>query len=50
YRVRSGDSLASIASRFRVTIADIRKWNPKDTRNKYLYPGQKLLLHVNVVH
>ncbi|MDP2546763.1 LysM peptidoglycan-binding domain-containing protein [Oceanobacter sp. 4_MG-2023] len=50
YRVRSGDSLASIASRFRVTIADIRKWNPNDTRNKYLYPGQKLLLHVNVVH
>tara|TARA_R110000868_G_scaffold200228_1_gene447457 strand:- start:2144 stop:3718 length:1575 start_codon:yes stop_codon:yes gene_type:complete len=49
YSVRSGDSLASIAGRFRVSIADIRKWNPNDTRNKYLYPGQKLLLHVNVV-
>ncbi|WP_221798524.1 lytic transglycosylase [Oceanobacter mangrovi] len=49
YRVRSGDSLASIGSRFRVSVADIRKWNPNDTRAKYLQPGMSLLLYVNVV-
>ncbi len=49
YTVRSGDSLASIGSRFRVGVNDIRKWNPNDTSSKYLQPGMKLLLYVNVV-
>lgn len=49
YSVRGGDSLASIAGRFKVAVTDIRKWNPTTTKAKYLYPGQKLTLYVNVV-
>ena len=47
YRVRKGDSLARIASKFAVTIADIASWNQLDV-NRYLQPGQALKLHVNV--
>lgn len=47
YRVRSGDSLARIASRFRVSIADIEKWN-QISRSNYLQPGQVLKLFVDV--
>ncbi|RUO40498.1 lytic transglycosylase [Aliidiomarina taiwanensis] len=47
YQVRSGDSLARIASRFRVTIRDIERWN-QINRERYLQPGQRLTLHVNV--
>lgn len=49
YRVRSGDSLSSIAGRFNVSIGEIRKWNPPVASAKYLQPGQKLTLYVNVV-
>lgn len=47
YSVRGGDSLMTIAGRFRVGVDDIRKWNPTSTKNKYLYPGQKLTLYVS---
>ncbi|CUS48678.1 MAG: membrane-bound lytic murein transglycosylase MltD [Idiomarinaceae bacterium HL-53] len=47
YRVRRGDSLARIANRFRVTIADIERWN-QITRDRYLQPGQTLKLHVDI--
>lgn len=47
YQVRSGDSLARIASRFNVTIRDIEKWNQINRRN-YLQPGQRLKLIVDV--
>ena len=47
YKVRSGDSLARIAARFSVTIADIEKWN-QISRNNYLQPGQQLKLQVDV--
>ncbi|EGN74320.1 LysM repeat-containing protein [Idiomarina sp. A28L] len=47
YQVRNGDSLALIASRFRVTIADIERWN-SISRERYLQPGQRLTLHVDV--
>ncbi len=46
YRVRQGDSLARIAQRFKVTIADLRKWNTLD--GKYIQPGQRLKLYVDV--
>lgn len=49
YTVRNGDSLSTIASRFKVSIANIRKWNPSSADNKYLQPGQPLTLYVNVV-
>ncbi|SDB13182.1 membrane-bound lytic murein transglycosylase D [Pseudidiomarina indica] len=47
YKVRSGDSLARIASRFNVRIQDIEKWN-QISRNNYLQPGQELKLLVDV--
>lgn len=47
YTVRSGDSLARIASRFKVKVADLTKWNNL-SRKKYLQPGQKLKIRVDV--
>ncbi|MGB5256651.1 MAG: LysM peptidoglycan-binding domain-containing protein [Woeseiaceae bacterium] len=47
YTVRNGDSLYLIASRFRVTIAQLARWNRIDT-NKILRPGQKLTMYVDV--
>ncbi len=45
YRVRSGDSLYTIARRFNVSIADLKRWNRV---GKYLQPGQNLKLHIDV--
>jgi membrane-bound lytic murein transglycosylase D len=47
YTVRNGDSLYMIASRFRVTIAELTRWNNID-KNKILRPGQKLTMYVDV--
>jgi membrane-bound lytic murein transglycosylase D len=47
YTVRKGDSLYLIASRFRVSINDIARWNNLD-KNKILRPGQKLTMYVDV--
>ncbi len=47
YKVRRGDSLARIASQFNLLVSDIVKWNKLDKR-KYLQPGQKLKLKVDV--
>jgi len=45
YTVRKGDSLYLIANRFNIKIADIRRWNQL---GKYLQPGQKLKLYVDI--
>ena len=47
YTVRSGDSLSRIASKFNLKISDIARWNDLNTK-RYLQPGQKLKLHVDV--
>jgi len=47
YGVRRGDSLARIASKFNVAIRDIARWNELRV-DRYLQPGQSLLLYVNV--
>ncbi|GAB3038038.1 lytic transglycosylase [Bowmanella dokdonensis] len=47
YTVRNGDSLARIAGRFNVGISDIERWNQL-SRSKYLQPGQKLKIYVDV--
>lgn len=47
YTVRNGDSLARIASKFKVKINDITRWNQL-SKSKYLQPGQKLKLYVDV--
>lgn len=47
YRVRPGDSLARIAQKFNVSIANIEAWNGIN-RKKYLQPGQSLTLYVDI--
>jgi len=47
YKVRKGDSLHRIASRFNVDVSDILKWNSLNVKN-YLQPGQALVLFVDV--
>ncbi len=47
YTVRNGDSLYLISRKFSVSIAELRQWNKLD-EDKYLQPGQKLTLYVDV--
>ncbi|WP_104402007.1 LysM peptidoglycan-binding domain-containing protein [Vibrio penaeicida] len=47
YKVRSGDTISGIASKFKVKTGDIMKWNDLN-KSKYLQPGQKLKLYVDV--
>ena len=47
YTVRNGDSLYTIARRFRVTISQIARWNNLD-QNRILRPGQRLTMYVDV--
>lgn len=47
YRVRKGDSLSTIASRFSVNVSDIASWNDLNTA-RYLQPGQSLVLYVDI--
>lgn len=49
YTIRSGDSLADVANKFKVSVSEIRKWNPKVGSKKYVQPGDKVTLLVNVV-
>lgn len=48
YRVRNGDSLARISNKFRVSISQLKRWNRSVRTNKYLQPGQRLTLIVDV--
>ena len=45
YTVRKGDSLYLIANRFNIRVVDIKRWNRV---GKYLQPGQKLKLYVDI--
>jgi peptidoglycan lytic transglycosylase D len=47
YTVRQGDSLSSISSRFRVSVAEIASWNAID-KNEYIHAGEQLKLYVDV--
>jgi len=47
YVVRSGDSLYSIAHRFRVSVADLSAWNGVAAQ-KVLHPGQRLKMFIDV--
>ncbi|HJR69211.1 MAG TPA: LysM peptidoglycan-binding domain-containing protein [Gammaproteobacteria bacterium] len=47
YVVRRGDSLSSIARRFRVTVDKLVEWN-RGAGAKYLQPGQRLKMLVDV--
>jgi len=48
YSVRRGDSLARIADKFKVRVADLKKWNKKIKHKKYIQPGQKIRLYIDV--
>lgn len=47
YEIRQGDNLSLIAQRFHVKVSDVVKWNQINSK-KYLKPGQKLKLYVDV--
>ncbi len=47
YNVRSGDNISVIANKFKVKSTDVVKWNSLQN-TKYLQPGQKLKLYVDV--
>ncbi len=47
YRVRRGDSLSRIADKFNISVKQIVNWNNLHGV-KYLQPGQRLRLNVNV--
>ena len=47
YRVRKGDSLSRIASKFNLNIKDIINWN-SIKKQKYIHPGQSLTLFVDI--
>ncbi|WP_339668034.1 LysM peptidoglycan-binding domain-containing protein [Dasania marina] len=49
YTVRSGDSLAGIADKFKVNLQDIISWNSVNPK-KYLQPGQRLTLYIDVMN
>jgi membrane-bound lytic murein transglycosylase D len=49
YTVRKGDSLAYIASRFKVRVRDIQDWN-NNTNSKYIQPGQLIKLFVDITN
>ncbi len=42
YTVRRGDTLGGIAERYRVSAADLRRWN--NIRGSMIHPGQQLLV------
>ncbi|MCB1645435.1 MAG: LysM peptidoglycan-binding domain-containing protein [Pseudomonadales bacterium] len=48
YRVRQGESLARIASKFNVPVSQLRAWNKEVSGQKYIQPGDNLTLYVDV--
>ncbi|MDH5396213.1 MAG: LysM peptidoglycan-binding domain-containing protein, partial [Gammaproteobacteria bacterium] len=48
YRVRNGDSLARISTKFKVSVSQLISWNKSLQNRKYLQPGQWLTLIVDV--
>jgi membrane-bound lytic murein transglycosylase D len=49
YTIRSGESLALVANKFKVSVNDIKGWNPKVSSKKYVQPGDRVTLLINVV-
>ncbi len=44
YRVRKGDSLYTIARRYQVSVADLRRWNQV---GRYIRPGERLTVFID---
>jgi membrane-bound lytic murein transglycosylase D len=47
YTVRKGDTLFLISKKFNVSVNDLKEWNELE-KKKYLKPGQKLKLYIDV--
>ncbi|THB75299.1 MAG: LysM peptidoglycan-binding domain-containing protein [Gammaproteobacteria bacterium] len=50
YTVRKGDSLDRIARKFKVTVQELKSWNRVARTSKYLQPGQRLKIYVDVAN
>ena len=50
YKVRRGDSLARISSKFSVSMNDLKRWNKSISNRKYLQPGDRLQLYVDITN
>jgi len=48
YRVREGESLSLIANKFNLSINNIKQWNQDLHTRKYIQPGDKITLYVDV--
>ena len=48
YRVRNGESLSLIASKFNISVEKIESWNEGLNHRKYIHPGDRLILYVDV--
>jgi LysM repeat protein len=48
YRVRQGESLARIADKFNLSVANIKEWNDRIGKKKYIQPGDRITLFVDV--
>ncbi len=48
YVVRPGDSLNRIATRFNIQVTDLLRWNAGLQNAKYIQPGQKIRLELDV--
>jgi len=48
YSVKRGDSFGRIASRFQVSIADLKAWNPDLANAKYLQAGDRVRVRIEV--
>lgn len=48
YRVRKGDSLARISDKFSVKIMDLKRWNNYLKNKKYLQPGERITVYVDI--
>lgn len=46
HKVKSGESLGTIANKYNVSLADIKKWN--QIKGSVIHPGQKLKVHHTV--
>ncbi|MEO2175668.1 MAG: LysM peptidoglycan-binding domain-containing protein, partial [bacterium] len=48
YKVRRGESLSRIANKFNLSVNSIKKWNHQISKQKYIQPGDKITLYVDV--
>jgi membrane-bound lytic murein transglycosylase D len=48
YRVRKGESLSLIASKFNISVQSIKSWNNMVNVKQYIHPGDRLTLYVDV--